>query len=90
MRSCVPKHSTVLPIPTLSDRLRSEDEARDTFKMLKSQLIGESFAELYVDWARLEHAAGPHPTHRWASWLVESSAVFKPLIIRSNGATSCQ
>ena len=39
-------------------RQRSEDEARDTFKMLKSQLIGDSFAYLYSEWALLEDAAG--------------------------------
>ena len=39
-------------------RYRSEDEARDTFKMLKSQLIGDSFAYLYSEWAILEDLTG--------------------------------
>ncbi len=42
-------------------RHRSEDEARDTFKMLKSQLIGDSFAYLYSEWAMLEDLAGEEP-----------------------------
>ncbi len=42
-------------------RHRSEDEARDTFKMLKSQLIGDSFAYLYSEWAMLEDVAGEEP-----------------------------
>ena len=39
-------------------RQRSEDEARDTFKTLKSQLIGDNFAHLYSEWALLENQAG--------------------------------
>ena len=42
----------------MSCRQRSKDEARDTFKMLRSQLIGETAAGLYAEWAALEHAAG--------------------------------
>lgn len=49
---------TLLPSDILEFRQRSEDEARDTFKMLKSQLIGDSFAYLYSDWAVLEDLAG--------------------------------
>lgn len=65
--------------PDVACRHRSEDEARDTFKMLKSQLIGDSFAYLYSEWAMLEDLAGEEPdlayslkTDRfesnWAKW----------------------
>ncbi|KAK9828905.1 hypothetical protein WJX72_002702 [[Myrmecia] bisecta] len=37
---------------------KSEDDARDTFKMLKGQHIGDTFAALYADWATLEHSTG--------------------------------
>ena len=50
-------------------RQRSEDEARDTFKTLKSQLIGDSFAYLYSEWALLENQAGKsqHLNLKWDS-----------------------
>ncbi|KAF6261004.1 hypothetical protein COO60DRAFT_832255 [Scenedesmus sp. NREL 46B-D3] len=37
---------------------RSPDDARDTFKTLKNQHIGDASAHLYHEWACLEHAAG--------------------------------
>jgi lipopolysaccharide biosynthesis regulator YciM len=39
-------------------RARSPDDARDTFKTLKNQHIGDASAHLYYEWACLEHAAG--------------------------------
>lgn len=39
-------------------RERHEDEARDTFKTLKNQHIGDSNAHLYYEWAALEAKAG--------------------------------
>jgi hypothetical protein len=39
-------------------RLRNPDDARDTFKTLKNQLIGDSSAHLYAEWAKLEQSAG--------------------------------
>lgn len=39
-------------------RVRSQDDARDTFKTLKNQLVGDGSAFLYHEWASLEHAAG--------------------------------
>ncbi len=39
-------------------RVRSQDDARDTFKTLKSQNIGDTSALLYTEWAALEVAAG--------------------------------
>ncbi|WIA28772.1 hypothetical protein OEZ86_011304 [Tetradesmus obliquus] len=37
---------------------RSPDDARDTFKTLKNQHIGDASAHLFYEWACLEHAAG--------------------------------
>ena len=37
------------------------EEARATFKMLKSSHIADALAHLYVEWARLESAAGWYP-----------------------------
>jgi serine/threonine-protein kinase TTK/MPS1 len=39
-------------------RARSQDDARDTFKTLRSQNIGDTCALLYTEWATLEAAAG--------------------------------
>ena len=40
-------------------RLRnSHDDARDTFKTLKSQQIGEEYAIMYAEWAGLEAIVG--------------------------------
>ena len=39
-------------------RRDSEDDARDTFKTLKNQLLGESNAHLYHAWAALEAQSG--------------------------------
>jgi hypothetical protein len=39
-------------------RTRSQDDARDTFKTLKNQHIGDASASLYYEWAVLEHSAG--------------------------------
>lgn len=39
-------------------RARSPDDARDTFKTLKNQHIGDASARLYYEWAVLEHSAG--------------------------------
>lgn len=39
-------------------RGRNEDEARDTFKTLKNQHIGDGCALLYHDWAALEAKSG--------------------------------
>jgi hypothetical protein len=39
-------------------RARSPDDARDTFKTLKNQHIGDASAHLYYEWACLEHVAG--------------------------------
>lgn len=39
-------------------RRNDEDDARDTFKFLKSQRIGDKFAVLYTAWARFEAEAG--------------------------------
>ena len=39
-------------------RQKNQDEARDTFKMLKSQFLGENSAHLYATWATLEAASG--------------------------------
>ena len=39
-------------------RARSQDDARDTFKTLKNQHIGDASAHLYYAWAVLEHSAG--------------------------------
>ena len=39
-------------------RRNDEDDARDTFKFLKSQRIGDKFAILYTAWARFEAEAG--------------------------------
>ena len=59
MRPCAspgPAPTTTLPAPRR--RQRSPDDARDTFKTLKSQNIGDSCALLYTEWAALEAAAG--------------------------------
>ena len=37
------------------------EEARATFKMLKSSHIADASAHLFVEWARLESAAGLYP-----------------------------
>lgn len=42
-------------------RERNEDEGRDTFKMLKSQLLGDNSALLYSKWAIMELASGTGP-----------------------------
>lgn len=42
----------------LGCRTRSHDDARDTFKTLKNQHIGDASAHLYYEWAVLEHSAG--------------------------------
>lgn len=40
-------------------RLRnSHDDARETFKTLKSQQIGEEYAIMYAEWAGLEAMGG--------------------------------
>eukprot|EP00878_Enallax_costatus_P046889 GHUV01057204.1.p1 GENE.GHUV01057204.1~~GHUV01057204.1.p1 ORF type:complete len:670 (+),score=222.28 GHUV01057204.1:746-2755(+) len=39
-------------------RVRSQEDARDTFKTLKNQLVGDGSARLYFEWASLEHEAG--------------------------------
>ncbi len=39
-------------------RQRSQDDARDTFKTLRSQNIGDTCAALYTEWAALEAGAG--------------------------------
>ncbi len=44
--------------PSARRRAKSADDARDTFKMLRSQGIGEGAALLYTEWAALEGAAG--------------------------------
>jgi hypothetical protein len=38
--------------------VRNHDDARDVFKMLKSQHIGERHAGMYYEWAALEAAGG--------------------------------
>lgn len=38
--------------------MRNADDARDVFKMLKSQHIGDTSAALYYEWAALELAGG--------------------------------
>ena len=38
--------------------MRSQEDARDTFKTLKNQLVGDGSAQLYYEWASLEHEAG--------------------------------
>ena len=47
-----------MPVPSPSLRRDSEDDARDTFKTLKNQLLGESNAHLYHAWAALEAQSG--------------------------------
>lgn len=44
--------------PASACRTRSQDDARDTFKTLKNQHIGDASAHLYHEWAVLEHSAG--------------------------------
>jgi hypothetical protein len=51
-----------LPLPArlhththLPHRCRNQDDARDTFKTLKSQHIGDQYAGLYAEWAALEN-----------------------------------
>jgi hypothetical protein len=39
-------------------RQHSEDEARDTFKALKNQHIGDANAQLFHMWAKLEATSG--------------------------------
>ena len=39
-------------------RACNAEEARATFKMLKSSHIADGSAHLYVEWAKLEAAAG--------------------------------
>lgn len=41
-----------------SHRPRDEDDARDTFKALKNQHIGDGHASLYHQWAQLEASSG--------------------------------
>lgn len=48
------EHHTAL----LRCRHKSQDDARDTFKTLKNQHIGDGCACLYHEWASLEHSAG--------------------------------
>ena len=48
------KHAHTCMLPT---RRNNEDEARDTFKTLKNQHLGQS-AHLYCEWARLEASSG--------------------------------
>lgn len=44
------------------DRFHSSpDDARDTFKTLRNQLLGSSHAQLYCQWAKLEAQAGDVP-----------------------------
>lgn len=52
-------HQPVLIYLTFTHcRERNEDEARDTFKTLKNQHIGDANAHLYHQWAALEAKAG--------------------------------
>lgn len=49
------------PHPTLTQpccRLKNQDDARDTFKTLRSQHVGDRSALLYYEWAALEQLAG--------------------------------
>lgn len=39
-------------------RYKNRDDARDTFKTLRSQHIGDRSALLYYEWAALEQLAG--------------------------------
>lgn len=45
-------------LPGLRCRARNADDARDVFKMLKSQHIGGQHAALYYEWAALEAGGG--------------------------------
>ena len=38
--------------------MKSEDDARDTFKTLKNQHVADNSAYLYHEWAKLEAGAG--------------------------------
>lgn len=46
------------------DRRNDRDDARDTFKFLKSQRIGDKFACLYIAWAAFETEAGVYAYDR--------------------------
>lgn len=53
------QHSAhIVPRHCVLSRVRSPDDARDTFKTLKNQHIGDASAALYHEWACLEHSAG--------------------------------
>lgn len=56
--SCFQAHSWLCCRGCGGYRARSQDDARDTFKTLKNQHIGDSSAHLYYEWAVLEHSAG--------------------------------
>jgi hypothetical protein len=43
---------------TTRRRYKNQDDARDTFKTLRSQHIGDRSAFLYYEWAALEQLAG--------------------------------
>lgn len=49
---------TTVMLQSCVRRARSPDDARDTFKTLKNQHIGDASAHLFYEWACLEHAAG--------------------------------
>jgi hypothetical protein len=55
--NATPRPSQILPV-LCACRARSQDDARDTFKTLKNQHIGDASAHLYYEWAVLEHSTG--------------------------------
>lgn len=58
-RLCCRPHCLQTAQPcTWTHRSRSPDDARDTFKTLKNQHIGDGCAFLYSEWASLEYASG--------------------------------
>ena len=55
---CEPAACPCPTSPSACRRARNPDDARDVFKMLKSQHIGDQHAALYYEWAALEAAGG--------------------------------